>query len=154
MTTDDHATEIDAIVPKMTTPEPGVAGLDAPEPAVVGLDAPEPKVIVPETQAAPVSPAVVATPAVPPVPAVPTVLPAPAGGTPPVYPSADPARPTLRVGTIVWGLVITAIGIGIIASAAGAQVDVQLALIALLAGSGIALLAGSVLGSMRRRERR
>jgi hypothetical protein len=70
---------------------------------------------------------------------------------------ADPAvpvggrRPAARVGTIVWGLVLTVIGAGVIAAASGVQFDVELVAITLLALAGVALLAGSVATSIRRR---
>lgn len=62
-------------------------------------------------------------------------------------------RPILRVGTVVWGLVLAVIGAGIIAVAAGAQFDLELAFIGLLALSGVGLLAGSLVTSARRRHR-
>lgn len=57
----------------------------------------------------------------------------------------------VRVGTVVWGLVIAAVGVGLIATVAGARFDVELAVIALVAAAGVALLAGSVAKSLRRR---
>ena len=77
--------------------------------------------------------------------------PAPAPATPTATPAA-PARPTLRVGTVVWGLVLAVIGAGVIAVAAGARFDVELASIALLTLAGVALLAGSIATSARRRK--
>jgi len=68
-------------------------------------------------------------------------------------PVAAPARPTLRVGTVVWGLVLAVIGAGIIAVAAGARFDLQLAFIGLLALGGIGLLAGSIATGVRHRNR-
>ena len=68
-------------------------------------------------------------------------------------PPAKPARPTLRVGTVVWGLILALIGAGIIAVAAGARFDLQLAFIGLLALGGIGLLAGSIATSARHRNR-
>ncbi|MBO0608608.1 hypothetical protein J0911_06130 [Myceligenerans salitolerans] len=56
-----------------------------------------------------------------------------------------------RVGTVVWGLVVLAIGLGVLAAAAGARIDVSLAAILLLGGAGIALVAGSIVSSFRRR---
>lgn len=61
-------------------------------------------------------------------------------------------RPTLRVGTVVWGLVLAAIGVGVLAWAGGASIDVQLATIVLLAAAGTALLVGSLVSSARRRR--
>ncbi len=62
------------------------------------------------------------------------------------------ARPSLRVGTVVWGLVVALIGAGVIAVAAGARFDVELALIGLLALAGLGLVGGSVAAGMRRRR--
>jgi len=77
----------------------------------------------------------------------------PASTPSPQGPAAKPARPTLRVGTVVWGLVLAVIGAGVIAVAAGARFDLQLAFIGLLALGGIGLLAGSIATSVRHRSR-
>ena len=61
-------------------------------------------------------------------------------------------RRSPRVGTVVWGLVVAVIGAGVISVAAGARVDVELALIALLALAGAALVAGSIASGMRHRR--
>jgi hypothetical protein len=74
-------------------------------------------------------------------------VPAPAASTPPAG-----ARPRLRVGTTVWGLVVVAVGLGLIAIAAGAVFDVQLATIVLIAAAGVALLVGSLLTATGRRR--
>ncbi|MBU4336349.1 MAG: hypothetical protein KJ548_07225 [Actinobacteria bacterium] len=55
-----------------------------------------------------------------------------------------------RVSTVVWGLVVTALGVGVIALATGSTIDVGLAAIVLLAGAGVALLIGSLTAGMRR----
>lgn len=68
-------------------------------------------------------------------------------------PATEPPRSTLRVGTVVWGLVLALIGAGVIAVAAGARFDLELASIGLLALAGVALLAGSIATSARRRHR-
>lgn len=89
----------------------------------------------------------------------PPTLTAPPAPTPPAAAAPTPAepiapaRPALRVGTIVWGLVLAVIGAGVIAVAAGARFDVELASIALLTLAGVALLAGSIATSARRRQR-
>ena len=90
------------------------------------------------------------------------VLPAPAPSTPaqsapaqpePVQPApAKPARPGPRVGTVVWGLILAVVGVGVIAAAAGARFDVELVSIALLALAGVGLVVGSVATSVRRRR--
>ena len=79
----------------------------------------------------------------------------PTGTEPPSEPDAAAGRrtrPPLRVATVVWGLVVAVIGAGIIAVAAGAVIDVELALIGLLALAGAALVAGSVAAEVRRRR--
>lgn len=77
----------------------------------------------------------------------------PSSGTlfPPVAEVAP--RRGVRVGTVVWGLVIAAVGVGLLAYASGVVFDVQLALIILIAAAGLALLAGSLMSGMRRRGR-
>ena len=99
-----------------------------------------------------------ASPTVEPQPASAPATSAPAASAP--YPPASagtgtaPARPPVRIGTIVWGLVIAAIGVLVLALAAGATIDSGLAVIGLLAGSGIALLIGALVSAARRRETR
>ena len=66
---------------------------------------------------------------------------------------AAPARRRLRVGTVVWGLVIAAIGVGLLAWAAGVAIDLQLAMIVLLAVAGTALLVGSIVSGARNARR-
>lgn len=72
-------------------------------------------------------------------------------GLPPIAEAAQ--RRGVRVGTVVWGLVIAAVGVGLLAYASGVVFDVQLALIILIAAAGLALLAGSLMSGMRRRGR-
>jgi hypothetical protein len=69
----------------------------------------------------------------------------------PVISAAERPRPRLRVSTAVWGLVIAAIGVGVVALASGAVFDLQLALIALLAVAGVAMLGGSIAAAVRHR---
>ncbi|NUU18172.1 hypothetical protein HP550_13025 [Cellulomonas humilata] len=64
----------------------------------------------------------------------------------------DTPRRRLRVGTVVWGLVIAAIGVGLLAWAAGVAIDLQLAMIVLLAVAGTALLVGSIVSGARARR--
>ncbi|KQS99620.1 hypothetical protein [Cellulomonas sp. Leaf395] len=72
----------------------------------------------------------------------------------PVEPApVDPPRRRLRVGTVVWGLVIAAIGVGLLAWAAGFAIDLQLAMIVLLAVAGTALLVGSIVSGARAARR-
>lgn len=56
-----------------------------------------------------------------------------------------------RVGTAVWGLIVIAVGLGILAVAAGVVFDLGVALIVLLGAAGVILVAGSVISSVRRR---
>ncbi len=58
-----------------------------------------------------------------------------------------------RAGTVVWGLIVAAVGILVLAVAAGVRIDFQLALIILLGAAGVALLVGSVLTAGRRKRR-
>lgn len=70
---------------------------------------------------------------------------------------AQPAQPQVapkrgpRVGTAVWGLIVIAVGLGILAVAAGVVFDLGVALIVLLGAAGVILVAGSVISSVRRR---
>ncbi|WP_159795975.1 hypothetical protein [Puerhibacterium puerhi] len=66
---------------------------------------------------------------------------------------APPVSTTPRTGTIVWGLVILAVGLAVVAVAAGARFDVGLGVIWLLGGAGLVLVVASVVGSVRRRSR-
>lgn len=70
-----------------------------------------------------------------------------AGWTATVVPTE---RRGVRVGTVVWGLVLAAIGVGLLAWASGVVFDVQLAVILLVAAAGVALLVGSLVGGRRR----
>lgn len=63
-------------------------------------------------------------------------------------PSATSRRP--RVATVVWGLVVLAVALGLMALGNGLVFDVQLAVILLVAGAGVALLVGSLIGARRR----
>ena len=72
---------------------------------------------------------------------------------PVVWSTATSGARGVRVGTVVWGLVIAAIGVGLLAFASGVVFDVELALIGLVAAAGVALLAGSLVTGMRRRGR-
>ena len=80
--------------------------------------------------------------------------PAPAAETAPATTTVPEVtgRPAPRVGTVVWGLILAVIGVGVIAAAAGARFDVELVSITLLALAGVGLLVGSIATSMRRRR--
>ena len=74
-------------------------------------------------------------------------------GPAPVAPPAEPApRARLRVATVVWGLVITAIGILVLATASGVSFDLGLVMIGLIGFAGIALLIGSIASGIRHRH--
>ncbi len=66
------------------------------------------------------------------------------------------AAPLVRTGprttTIVWGLIVVAIGVGLLSLSAGATIDVELAAILVLGAAGLLLVVGSVAGGVRRRR--
>ena len=128
MTSDDRSTEIDA-----TVVEPAQDAVTDASPTVEPQPASAPAASAPY----------------PPAPAASAPYPPASAGT-----GTAPARPPVRIGTIVWGLVIAAIGVLVLALAAGATIDSGLAVIGLLAGSGIALLIGALVSAARRRETR
>lgn len=66
-------------------------------------------------------------------------------------PTTAPRRRGPRVGTVVWGLVVIALGIGILGTIAGFRIDFGLAVIVLLGAAGLALVVGSLVTSLRRR---
>lgn len=70
--------------------------------------------------------------------------------------SPAPSRPLVRTGprtgTIVWGFLVVAVGIGLLAQASGARIDVELATILLLGVAGALLVLGSLLSAARRRR--
>ncbi|MGW6129329.1 hypothetical protein ACWFNE_04810 [Cellulomonas sp. NPDC055163] len=74
---------------------------------------------------------------------------APAAAAAPAPEAEEPVRRGVRVGTFVWGLVIVAVGIGVLALSAGYTLDVELALIVLLGAAGAAMLVGSLLKGRR-----
>lgn len=62
-----------------------------------------------------------------------------------------PARRGVRVGTAVWGLIVIAVGLGVLAISAGVVYDLGVALIVLMSVAGVILVGGSVVSSIRRR---
>ena len=58
-------------------------------------------------------------------------------------------RSRLRVGTIVWGLMVALIGTAIVAWGQGLRFDVQLAAIGVLAAAGALLVVSAVVRSRR-----
>lgn len=82
----------------------------------------------------------------------PTEPTAPAEATERTADTTDPATPAARrprIGTIVWGLVIALVGVGVTALGAGASLDLQAALIGLLVIAGTALLVGALVTAHR-----
>jgi len=69
----------------------------------------------------------------------------------PGEPSPAPRRGP-RVSTIVWGFVIVAFGVVVLAAALGARVDLGLAAIVVLAAAGVTLVVGSIVSGARRRR--
>ena len=67
--------------------------------------------------------------------------------TSPAAPAATETGP--RVTTIVWGLVIAAIGAGLLAVALGVTFDLELAVIVVIAAAGLALVGGSIFRTRR-----
>ncbi|MCM3536091.1 hypothetical protein M3693_17890 [Cellulosimicrobium funkei] len=68
---------------------------------------------------------------------------------------ADPGplpRRGPRVATIVWGFVIVAFAVVVLAAALGARVDLGLATIVVLAAAGVTLVVGSIVSGARRRR--
>lgn len=59
-------------------------------------------------------------------------------------------RPGVRVGTVVWGLIVGLVGVGVLLVAAGYTIDVQLAAIVLLIAAGVGLILGPLVQGMRR----
>lgn len=76
-----------------------------------------------------------------------------AQASPAAVPGQDPRNHGLRVGTVVWGFIIVAVGAGILALALGARYDLDLALIGLLSVAGLVLVVGSIVSSSRRTAR-
>ncbi|WP_175007885.1 hypothetical protein [Cellulosimicrobium sp. TH-20] len=69
--------------------------------------------------------------------------------------TADPGplpRRGPRVATIVWGFVIVAFAVVVLAAALGARVDLGLATIVVLAAAGVTLVVGSIVSGARRRR--
>jgi hypothetical protein len=79
-------------------------------------------------------------------------LPGPAQAAQPATQAAQAAtKRGPRVGTAVWGLIVIAVGLGILAVAAGVVFDIGAALIVLLGAAGVILVVGSVVSSLKRR---
>ncbi|MBO3088560.1 hypothetical protein [Cellulomonas dongxiuzhuiae] len=70
--------------------------------------------------------------------------------TPAADATASPPRAGIRVGTVVWGLIVALVGVGVLLVAAGYTIDVQLAAIVLLIAGGLGLILGPLLQGLRR----
>lgn len=65
----------------------------------------------------------------------------------------DEPRP-VRIGTVVWGLVVAAVGIIILVAAVfGFTVNAGQVFTGLLAGAGLALVAGGIISAVRSKSR-
>lgn len=71
----------------------------------------------------------------------------------PVPAAVSPDSRPIRITTIVWGVVLVAVAGALLAVAAGATIDVELALIVGFAVAGIALVFGSIAVSVRKNKR-
>ncbi|MCA5892580.1 hypothetical protein LEP48_04325 [Isoptericola sp. NEAU-Y5] len=67
-------------------------------------------------------------------------------------PVKPPVSSGPRSSTIVWGFLVVAFGVGLLANAAGARIDIELAAIVLLAAAGVLLVVGSAVSALRRRR--
>ncbi|AEG43530.1 hypothetical protein [Isoptericola variabilis] len=76
----------------------------------------------------------------------------PSVATPPEREARPLVRTGPRTGTVVWGFLVMAVGVGVLAQAAGARIDVELAAIVLLGVAGALLVLGSVVSGVRRRR--
>ena len=76
---------------------------------------------------------------------------APAEGS--YIPDPEPERRPLRVGTIVWGLVLAAVGAIILTvQLTGIRLDAGMVLLGLLIGAGAALVIGGLLAVTGRKR--
>jgi hypothetical protein len=134
MSTDDPTEKI----PTTADDPTGTAGTtDAPEPDLLTGSATYPTDTYP-TDTYPAAPSAHdAAPPVPPAPAAP-------------LPASTPTSRGIRVGTLVWGMVLAAVGVGVLALSAGYTLDVELAMIVLLGAAGAVMLVGSILKGRRR----
>ena len=95
------------------------------------------------------------TSTLPPMPApASSPTPGPAAAGPVWYQPTYESRTSPRVVSVIWGLIVTAAGIGLLSISWGARLDTNLALIVLLGAVGLALLVGSLASMQRSRSRR
>ncbi|WP_341482251.1 hypothetical protein [Arthrobacter caoxuetaonis] len=68
-------------------------------------------------------------------------------------PEPEPERRPLRVGTIVWGLVLAAVGgLILVVQLTGVRLDTAMVLLGLLIGAGAALVIGGLLAVLGHRR--
>ncbi|TQL03453.1 hypothetical protein [Cellulomonas sp. SLBN-39] len=67
--------------------------------------------------------------------------------------TVGPRRRRVRVGTVVWGVIVAVVGAGVLAVAAGYTIDVQLAAIGLLVAAGLGMIVGPLVAAGRRDRR-
>ncbi|MGC5167077.1 hypothetical protein [Luteimicrobium sp. DT211] len=72
----------------------------------------------------------------------------------PTQPRERTGRRGVRVGAVVWGLVVAVCGVLALAAAGGASIDGGTVAIAILGGAGVALVLGSIVTGLRRRDPR
>ncbi|MDR1799414.1 MAG: hypothetical protein LBR19_05980 [Bifidobacteriaceae bacterium] len=81
---------------------------------------------------------------------------APAGPAPAPYlvtqapPPPAPVKTGPRLGAIIWGFIVIALGLWAIAVAKGFMIDGQLALIVMLGGAGAALIVSALIAATKR----
>ncbi|MFF8344793.1 hypothetical protein ACF049_02125 [Cellulosimicrobium funkei] len=168
----DATVPLPAVTPaadaRATTPLPAAApltdvGATTPLPAMpstdpLSVDGPSvdtPPVGAPPAGAPPVGAPSVGAPLYGAAPTTSGADPSPTGGAPGAGGVADPGplpRRGPRVATIVWGFVIVAFAVVVLAAALGARVDLGLATIVVLAAAGVTLVVGSIVSGARRRR--
>ncbi|MEV8027791.1 hypothetical protein [Cellulosimicrobium funkei] len=152
-----------AAVARATTPLPAAApltdtGATTPLPATPSADplsVDGPSVDAPPVGAPPVGAPPVGAPLYGAAPTTSGADPSPTSGTPGAGGFPDPGplpRRGPRVATIVWGFVIVAFAVVVLAAALGARVDLGLATIVVLAAAGVTLVVGSIVSGARRRR--
>ncbi|WP_144680596.1 hypothetical protein [Cellulosimicrobium sp. TH-20] len=168
----DATVPLPAVTPaadaRATTPLPAAApltdvGATTPLPAMpstdpLSVDGPSvdtPPVGAPPAGAPPVGAPSVGAPLYGAAPTASGADPSSTGGAPGASGVADPGplpRRGPRVATIVWGFVIVAFAVVVLAAALGARVDLGLATIVVLAAAGVTLVVGSIVSGARRRR--
>ncbi|KAJ8139909.1 hypothetical protein OY671_006896, partial [Metschnikowia pulcherrima] len=128
-----------------TTPSPAMPSTDPS--SVDGPSVDTPPVGAPPAGTPPVGAPSVGAPRYGAAPTTSGADPSSTGGAPGALPRRGP-----RVATIVWGFVIVAFAVVVLAAALGARVDSGLATIVVLAAAGVTLVVGSIVSGARRRR--